>query len=234
MFRQHTDIVRSTIRSRWLQIVRTELTDRRITDYAKSLNDVLAWYDPAVFTSAENRVVQQWMVRSRDFLYEQSFGSSALFPTSNWQFYRIWVMSSMTVILKQPDMIRLLRAEFVSALRRSISPDDGSLEDFRHRDSVEYHVYALYAIIRTIRVLGPSYRTTDGSEQWSDMTAELWATVRPAVSFMLRFARGQAVHMEFVRSRVASDRTRPEFNRPFVASKCLYVMRELWDAGFVE
>ena len=234
MFRQHTETVRSTIRSRWLQIIRTELTDTRITDYAKSLNDMLAWYDPAMFTSAENRVVQQWIVRSRGFLYEQSFGPDALFPTSNWLFYRIWVMSTMTVILKQPDMIRSLRAEFVSALRRSISPSNGSLEDFRHRDSVEYHVYALYAIIWTIRVLGPSYKTTDGVEQWPDMTAELWAIVRPAVAFMLRYARGQAVHVEFVRSAVQSDRTRPEFNRPFVASKCLYVMRELWDAGFVE
>jgi len=234
MFRQHTDTVRSTIKARWLQIIRTELTETRITDYAKSLNDMLAWYDPAIFTSAENRAVQQWMVRSRDFLHAQSFGPNALYPTTNWQFYRIWVMSTMTVILKQPDMIQSLRTEFVSALRGSISADDGSLEDFRYRDSVEYHVYALYAIIKTIRVLGSSYRTTDGVEQWPDMTAELWTIVRPAVSFMLRYARGQAVHIEFVKSGLSSDKTRPECNKAFVASKCLYVMRELWDAGFVE
>lgn len=234
MFRQHADTVRSTIRARWLQAIRTELVDRRITDYAKPLNEMLGWYDPASFSTAENRAIQQWIARSRDFLYDESFGSDALYPTSNWQFYRIWVMSAMTVHLKQPGMIRTLRERFMDALSGSISVDDGSLEDFRFRDSVEYHVYALYAIIRTVHVLGSSYRTTDGAEQWPDVRDEMWAAVRPAVSFMLRYARGQAVHLEFVRSSVPSDKTRREYNRPFVPSKCEYVMRELWDAGFSE
>lgn len=234
MFKEHTDIIRGTIKARWLLIIRTELSNTRITDYAKSLNTLLEWYDPTIFSSTENRSVQQWIVRARDFLHRQSFGTEALYPTSNWQFYRIWTMASMSVILKQPDAIASLRSEFIAALRRSISLADGSLEDFRHRDSVEYHVYALYAIINTVRVIGPSLSTTDGTELWPDCRGELWGIVRPAVLFMLRHARGQVVHLEFVRSAIPADKTRPEYNRPFVTSKCGYVMRELWDAGFRE
>lgn len=230
MFRSHSNAIRETVRTRWRQMITVELTDSRITDYAKPLCDMLSWYDPALFTGTENRSIQQWIVRSRDFLMTQSFGPSALHPTSNWQFYRLWTLSVMGVILKQPANIQFLRQEFRKALATSISPVDGSLEDFRERDSVEYHVYCLYAIIRTIRALSPAYRSTDGTRIWGEV--DLWPDVKPAIDFMMRYAGGEATHIEFVDSRLATDQQRTDYGKPFIPSKCDYVLRELWDAGY--
>lgn len=223
--------IETTIRNVWLQIIQSELTNVRITDYAKPMSDLLSYYTPSLFSTTQNRMIQQWMIRARDFLFAQSFGSQALHPTSNWQFYRLWVMSQITVILKQPTMIQRLRTECIQALQRSISPTDGSLEDFRHRDSVEYHVYTLYAILQTIQILTPAYRLTDGTRVW-DVDTTMWTMVMPAIEFMMQYAQGEKTHLEFVNSRQASDRLRAEYNKPFVPSKCDYVLRVLWDSGY--
>lgn len=220
----------SAIRNSWNQLIQAEMTNPRITDYAKPLSDLLEVYDPTLFTTTQNRAIQQWMIRARNFLFAQSFGNQALHPTSNWQFYRLWILSKITVILKQQDMIQRLRLEFVEALKKSISPVDGSLEDFRTRDSVEYHAYCLYAIIQVTRILSPAFRSIDGQFLWQDVTTQLWEASIPAVRFMMGYAQNKKTHIEFVNSNQSSDRLRPEFNKPFLPSKCDYVLRALWDA----
>jgi hypothetical protein len=230
MFHSNVEAIRNAVQIQWRQIILTDLTNPRITDYAKPLCDMLEIYDPSLFTGDENRAIQQWMVRARTYLMDQSFGPNARHPTSNWQFYRMWVLAEIAVILRQPAVIESLRTEFIRALQQSISPINGALADFRERDSIEYHVYCLFAIIRTIRVLSPANRAVNGAIMWNFM--DFRTIVRPAINFMMRYATGAEIHLEFVNSSISADKQRPEYNKPFVPSKCNYVLRELWDAGF--
>jgi len=58
-------------------------------------------YDPALFTATENRAIQQWIVRSREFLMAQSFEPSR---------FKLAVLPSMTLYLF--DVLPLLKAAF--------------------------------------------------------------------------------------------------------------------------
>lgn len=217
------------IRSQWLQMIATDLTSPRITDYAKPMADMFAFYDPSLFSSDQNRTIQQWMIRAQNFLETQSFGPTALYPTSNWQAYRLWILAIIARTLKQPIKIQYYRSQFVDYLRKTISTIDGSLEDFTARDSLEYHIYCLYAIIKIVKTLGPSFQQSLAEGQlWDSQQQTYMALIKPAIDFVMPFLIGRKVHIEFVKSVQASDKTRASYNKPFDPNRGLYLLRELW------
>ena len=236
------DRVNSSIRGQWLDMIqKVSPVNPRITDYAQQLVDMLRMYRPALFSSDQNQQVQAWIRQVYTFLHNESF-LAPRFPDSNWQAYRVWVMSEICLITRNADNIRFLRSQFFEYITVSLQAfpttdvDYGGLVDFQSRDSISYQVYTLFGILNAIVALENELRTTTSSnviQQVWGSDPSLRRAIRPAITFTLQFLNGRRTHIEFVDSRIASDRSRPDYGKPYVRTQGTYLYRYMIENNFI-
>jgi len=232
----------SSVRVQWLNMIQTvSHDDPRITDYAQPLVDLLRIYRPALFSSEENRQVQAWMRQVYTFLHNESF-LTPRFPDSNWQAYRLWVMSEICLITRNVDNIRFLRGKLFEYIILSLRPfptthiDYGGLIDFEFRDSMSYQVYTLFGILNAIVALEKELRITTSS----NVIQHVWGpdptlrrSIQPAIRFTLQFLNGGRTHIEFVDSKIAADRSRADYGKPYVRTQGTYLYRYMIENNFI-
>lgn len=230
------------ITSQWLLMVSETGTENpRITDYARILVELLDLYDAARFSATQNQTIQRWLRSMYTFLFEEGFITKR-FSNSNWHIYRLWVMAKIAVVLKNEAFISFLRSAFHEYMKVSLEvfpsnhADYGALIDFVHRDSLSYHVYTLFGIVQTVRLLEPQMRLVQSDNTFRVLWSRddsLKRAVTPAVRFLMPYLRGQKIHTEFVNSRVAADRSRSEFGKPYNTRNATYVYRILVEDQYV-
>jgi len=242
----YVDNIEKTIKSQWLDFIKNSsiINNVRITDYAKDVAVFLDTYDPSLFNSTENRDIQLWMRNFYNFLYKESFVVKRL-VNSNWHAHRLWIMSKLAIILKNPDIITILRAELKNYIQISIldnntaSSDYGILIDTVHRDSIAYHVYTLFAILNTIVILEKDLNniliqnnTVQKRVLWSPDTS-LRKIIQPAIIFLQPYLNNTKTHIEYVNSQIATDKNRSEFGKPYNVQNGLYLYRFMDDNDFL-
>ena len=242
----YVDNIEITIKSQWLDFIKNSsiINNVRITDYAKDVAVFLDTYDPSLFNSTENRDIQLWMRNFYNFLYKESFVVKRL-VNSNWHAHRLWIMSKLAIILKNPDIITILRAELKNYIQISIldnntaSSDYGILIDTVHRDSIAYHVYTLFAILNTIVILEKDLNniliqnnTVQKRVLWSPDTS-LRKIIQPAIIFLQPYLNNTKTHIEYVNSQIATDKNRSEFGKPYNVQNGLYLYRFMDDNDFL-
>lgn len=237
--------IRSCIKDVFLTTMATiRPTNIRITDYVKPMIELLDMYDPTLFTTDENRDIQNWVRDWYRFLYTESF-IIRRFIDSNWHAHRLWLMSKIAMILKNPDIILILRLELKKYIQSAIieydtsKTDYGKLIDAQARDSIAYHVYTLFAILNTIVLLERSfvditvgYARIDQVNRWQ-RDPSLRSMIQPAIQYLSPYLMNQKPHREFVDSTIPSDRDRPDYNKPFSIKSagylCSFMVRhEFW------
>jgi len=228
-----TDSVRTiqrTIVTTWLRLINsTWVPNERITDYATPLASMLDSYNPSFFTPDQNRTIQNWMHTCYREIYADAF-VNPIYPTTNWQAYRIWVLAKIAFIRRDATAISFLRDRFRLYLSSSINPTTGTTQDFVHRDSLKYHCFSLCGMMQAILVLqdrctviNPTTGTLD--TVWARDTTDYRRLLQPAWNFLRPFIDGRATHAEFIDSNIASDKTRPDFGKAFVLSDALPMLR---------
>lgn len=230
------------IKNQWqLLISEVDTNNQRITDYARMLVDLLHLYDPALFTSTQNQSIQRWMRSTYTFLFEEGFITKR-FSNSNWHIYRLWVMTKIAIILKNDSFITFLRSAFHEYMRVSLAvfptnhANYGALIDFVHRDSLSYHVYALFGIVQTVRLLEPELRLVRSDNTYRVLWPRddsLKRAVTPAVRFLMPYLRGEKIHNEYVNSNIAADKSRSEFGKPYNTRNANYVYALLVEYQYV-
>ena len=243
-YNQLMDNIQNATKETWLRrIVQGQWNDIRITDYAKQVVDLLDVYDPSMFDQEQNRNIQNWMRDLYNFLYTECFVAQR-FSNSNWHAHRLWVMSRVAVILKNADMILILRMELKRYIQASIleynlsASDYGILIDCKHRDSIEYHVYTLFAILNTIVLLERdlvegvrTFRKIEKRVRWPE-DRSLRNIVQPAIQFLLPYLNNQKTHLEFVDSNISADKTRPEHGKAYDVRNAHYLCRFMLEHNF--
>lgn len=243
-YNQLMETIQAAVKTTWLRrATQEQWNDIRITDYAKQVVDLLDVYDPAIFTQQQNRDIQNWMRGLYNFLYTESFVAQR-FADSNWHAHRLWVMSRLALILKNPDMILILRMELKKYIVSSIveydvtAPDYGILIDCRRRDSIEYHVYTLFAILNAIVLLEGDlmesivmFKKIEKRTRWI-ADGSLRNIIQPAIQFLIPYLNNQKTHVEFINSIIPADKNRPEFGQNYDIRNAQYLCRYMIEHNF--
>lgn len=120
---------------------------------------------------------------------------------TNWQSHRINLATLAAYRNGDPALIARARAAF----RRQIAVNlfaDGSTFDFAERDALHYVTYNLDPLL-TAALAAKAH-----GEDWHGYAAPSGASLSRSLAWLAVFARGERVHQEFVRSRIAFDRER--------------------------
>ena len=201
----------------------------RITDYATPLASILDEYNPSLFSTDQNRIIQNWMRASYGKIYNDAF-VKPVHPTTNWQAYRIWVLAKIAVITRNADAILFLRDRLRYYLSFSIDSTTGTTEDFLQRDSLKYHCFTLCGMMQAVLVLRDGMTVVNPATgsittRWDPDTVDYTRVFRPAWDLVQPFIDGRATHAEFIDSRIASDKSRSDYGKNFLLSDALPMLR---------
>lgn len=228
------NILRQHIRDTWLRAVNTVNTDNpRITDYAKPLVFLLENYDASIFSATENARIQQHLRNICTFLQAESF-QTRRFADSNWQAYRLWVLASIAVVLRRSDVMEQVHRGFRQYVQDTTIRSSGAVLDFVTRDSVTYHVYTLFAMVKVVQTLEvPRFQPAAPLSKWWSGDDTLRTLLVPHIRFLLPYLDRTKTHREFVNSTILSDRQRTDSGRLFDPSHADYLLREIAHWGVV-
>jgi hypothetical protein len=230
----------SSISDQLLILIQINTNNQRITDYARQLVDLLDLYDPSKFSNSENLTIQQWMRSMYTFLFNEGFIIKR-FSNTNWHIYRLWVMSKIAVILKNSNYIQFLRNSLVEYIQLSLGvfPSDhvnyGALIDFIHRDSISYQVYTLFGIIQTIHVLEKDSKRINSDNTFTllwDKDPSLRELAMPGIRFLMPYLNGSKVHVEYINSKISSDKTRSDYGKAYNTRNANYLYRILVEYNY--
>ena len=144
----------------------------------------------------------------------------------------MWVMAKIAIILKNDSFISFLRSAFQEYMKVSLAvfptnhANYGALIDFVHRDSLSYHVFALFAIVQTVQLLEPEMRLVRSDNTFKVLWSRddsLKKAVMPAVRFLMPYLRGEKIQIEYVNSNIATDKNRSEFGKPYNTRNANYL-----------
>jgi hypothetical protein len=119
----------------------------------------------------------------------------------NWQSHRLKIVGLIGATTGSDAVWRLADDGFKDQIGSNFV-DGGESVDFKRRDALHYHLYAVQPLVKLACV------AQNKGERLFDYTAGNGASLREAVDFVTPYATGQKTHREFVDSQVAFDRKR--------------------------
>jgi hypothetical protein len=122
---------------------------------------------------------------------------------TNWQSHRIKIAVAAAVAVGELAALKELEPAYMSQLKANIR-DDGSTEDFHKRDSLSYATYSLQPLMETALIARAA-----GSD-WVSPGSEARTRLSKALDWMVPYARGDKLHVEFKNSSIRFDRVRAE------------------------
>ncbi|PZU08292.1 alginate lyase family protein [Sphingomonas sp.] len=184
--------------------------DAWITTYRISLNPIdETWFDRLLFATdlVEKDLPSALQARLNDFWRRMAIGYLDAMsgkrpkPHTNWQSHRVKLATMAAFQGGDPVLISRAREAFRAQVSANIRPD-GSTFDFHERDALHYVTYDLDPLLMaaiTAKVHG---------ENWYAWKSPSGSSLKQAVTWLEPYARGDKVHIEFVRSKIAFDRER--------------------------
>lgn len=119
----------------------------------------------------------------------------------NWQSHRLKIVGLIGATTGSDKVWRLADDGFKAQIGTNFA-DGGESIDFKRRDALHYHLYAVQPLVKLACV------AQHKGERLFDYTAGNGASLREAVDFVSPYATGQKQHVEFAESQVAFDRKR--------------------------
>lgn len=172
-------------------------------------------------TAADRAKVDNW-ISARAYAYQ-------VYPArvNNWETIRLNLLYYFGYILKNNSIIETADIAYNKLLDVNLM-EGGKSEDLINRDAFAYHAYnlAFYARIFKVKALNESmtaYTTFKNKKN------KINVSVQDMVDYWRPFLVDPAnnVHIEFVNTKYAPDKTRSDYNKPYVPSSSLYVLDEL-------
>lgn len=159
--------------------------------------------------------------------YEYHKGNFHIHPFTNWQAHRIRCMSCIAVRAK--DNVRIWECHFLilkyyyhlsKCECHCLDPPNAVVNhDFFHRDSLSYLVYGSQALANACIYLFPFTKYKYYIELF-----------QPLLLFLDPYLKRRKTHLEYIRSDIVSDKTKPEFGKPWdpnYASTFLRLLNQL-------
>lgn len=179
--------------------------------------------------------IDNWLRTRYNFYKTQSV------RTNNWETIRNLLMIDIAYILNDGTLINQATSDFSTHHNKNYRADGASV-DFLGRDAFAYHVYDM----EFIGQIGRTFYIKRGrhmldslvnhrATKWVNLrinpndTPVLGGSIRDAVSFMAPYVLDpdNNVHLEFVNTEWAPDKTRSDYNKPFNAAGSSYAFVQM-------
>lgn len=180
-------------------------------------------------------VIDNWLHTRYNFYKTQSV------RTNNWETIRNLLMIDIAYILNDGTLINQATSDFSTHHNKNYRADGASV-DFLGRDAFAYHVYDMEFMGQIGRTLyiKRGRATVDSlvnhrATKWvnlrinSNDSPVLGGSIADAVSFMSPYVMDPAnnIHLEFVNTEWAPDKTRADYNKPFNAAGSSYAFVQM-------
>ena len=120
---------------------------------------------------------------------------------TNWQSHRVKLATLAAFQTGDAALIDRARAAFRAQVSANIQAD-GSVHDFHERDALHYVTYDLDPLMMA------ALAAKAHGEDWFAWRGPQGASLATAVDWLVPYAKGEKVHIEFARSTVQFDRDR--------------------------
>lgn len=172
-------------------------------------------------TSTDRNKVDNWL-SARAYAYQ-------VFPprVNNWETIRLNLVYYFGYILGNSSIIDHANGAYNTLLDVNLMAG-GRSEDLISRDAFAYHAYnlAFYGRILKVKFL---YEGATGYTAFKNKKNKINVSIQDMVNYWRPFLIDPAnnVHIEFVNTNYAPDKTRTDYNKPYVPSSSMYALEEL-------
>jgi hypothetical protein len=120
---------------------------------------------------------------------------------NNWNSHRVKLVGLIAFTLEDRALIDQTVESYQRQIWENILPDGSSI-DFHERDALHYHLYDIQPLL-TLAIAARNNRY-----DFYDYRSPTGSSLSGAVAFLLQFANGSRIHIEFANSTVPFDRQR--------------------------
>ena len=172
-------------------------------------------------TTADRAKVDNW-INARAFAYQT-------YPprVNNWETIRLNLLYYFGYILNDQSILNAAGTAYTTLLNVNLMAG-GKSEDLINRDAFAYHAYNLLFYARILRVRS-LYEGAAAMQTLKNRKNNINVSLQDMVDYWRPFLIDPAnnVHIEFVNTQYAPDKTRSDYNKPYVPSSSMYVLDEL-------
>lgn len=172
-------------------------------------------------TAADRAKVDNW-INARAFAYQT-------YPprVNNWETIRLNLLYYFGYILNDQSMLNAAGTAYTKLLNVNLMAG-GKSEDLINRDAFAYHAYNLLFYARILRAKS-LYEGAAVMQVFKNRKNNINVSLQDMVDYWRPFLIDPAnnVHIEFVNTQYAPDKTRSDYNKPYVPSSSMYVLDEL-------
>ncbi len=172
-------------------------------------------------TAADRAKVDNW-IGARAFAY-QSYPPRV----NNWETIRLNLLYYFGYILNDQSVLASAGTAYTTLLNVNLMAG-GKSEDLINRDAFAYHAYNLLFYARILRAKS-LYEGAAAMQAFKNRKNNINVSLQDLVNYWRPFLIDPAnnVHLEFVNTQYAPDKTRSDYNKPYVPSSSMYVLDEL-------
>lgn len=172
-------------------------------------------------TAADRNKVDNW-IGARVFSYRS-------FPprVNNWETIRLNLLYYFGYLLGDKALVEQTDAAYTTLLNVNLMAG-GQSEDVISRDAFAYHAYnlAFYARILRVKFL---YEGQSNYMAFKSKKNNIGVSLQDLMNYWKPFLIDPAnnVHLEFVNTNYAPDKTRSDYNKPYDPASSVYALEEL-------
>ena len=172
-------------------------------------------------TAADRSKVDNW-ISARAFAY-RSFAPRV----NNWETIRLNLLYYFGYILNDKGLLDYTDNAYATLLNVNLMAG-GKSEDVINRDAFAYHAYNLAFYARIFRVKA-MYEGPAALSALKNRKNNINVSVQDMMDFWRPFLTDPAnnVHIEFVNTKYAPDKTRADYNKPYDPASSMYALEEL-------
>lgn len=172
-------------------------------------------------TAADRSKVDNW-ISARSYAYQ-------VYPArvNNWETIRLNLIYFFGYILGNKTAIEYADNTYNTLLNVNLMAG-GKSEDLINRDAFAYHAYNLAFYARIFRAKA-MFEGNSTMTAFKNKKNSINVSVQDMVNYWRPFLVDPTnnVHIEFVKTNYAPDKTRSDYNKPYVPSSSVYVLEEM-------
>ncbi|WP_052496336.1 alginate lyase family protein [Pedobacter lusitanus] len=174
---------------------------------------------------ASKTTIDAWLKKTANYYITNASGYTS--RKNNWETIRLNLLYDIGYILNDATILTHVKKAYTTQLNVNLFAG-GKTEDYVNRDAFAYHAYNLYFYARVLRAVslyeGPA-AGTDLLNKTNTINVSIPNTMTFWEPYMLDPANN--IHLEFVNTGWAPDKTRSDYNKPYKPSSTVYVLDQL-------
>lgn len=175
--------------------------------------------------AASKTTIDAWLKKTANYYITNASGYAS--RENNWETIRLNILYDIGYILNDATILTHAKKAYTTQLNVNLYAG-GKTEDYVSRDAFAYHAYNLYFYARVLRAVflydGPTAGTSIRNKA-NTINVTLPNTMTFWEAYLIDPTNN--VHLEFVNTGWAPDKTRSDYNKPYKPASTVYVLDQL-------